>query len=341
MEGLHLEQTPEALAAVLKPLLAGERPGPALVRLSLRLGLEAAYPLAKVGATDARLAAEERVSFLRTLGELKRPETLPALLDLLRREQSPVVRTAVLLALQRFDAPEVAGTIVELYPKLPVALQDKARDALVSRAGWCAALLTGVEKGSPPAKDFSLDQVRRILLHKDTKLNQRTEKLWGQVKPATSREKQGRILAVSQMLRKEAGDPGRGKPLVVKHCLNCHQLFGEGAKIGPDLTAVDRKNLEVLLPNVIDPSAVIREGFQQYIVVTEGGQTLTGLLAENTADTVTILDAKGTRTTLRRKEIESLTRAETSLMPEGILDPLSDQEVRDLFAHLRSEPAKP
>lgn len=127
---------------------------------------------------------------------------------------------------------------------------------------------------------------------------------------------------------------------MVKHCLNCHQLFGEGAKIGPDLTAVDRKNLEVLLPNVIDPGAVIREGFQQYVVTTADGRVLTGLLAENTKELVTVLDAKGVRTTIRAKEIDSLVRAETSLMPEGILDPLSDQELRDCFAYLRSEPAK-
>ena len=112
-------------------------------------------------------------------------------------------------------------------------------------------------------------------------LTARAEKLWGQVRPATSREKQGRITAVAQILAKGAATAARGKPLVAKHCLNCHQLFGEGEKIGPDLTAVDRKNLDVLLQNVIDPSAVIREGYQQYIVATVDGRVLSGLLAEN------------------------------------------------------------
>jgi putative heme-binding domain-containing protein len=197
--------------------------------------------------------------------------------------------------------------------------------------------LTAVRGEKVPAKDFHVDQLRRILLHKDGKLNERVEKLWGQVRPASSREKQGRIMAVSQILAKGPGDARRGKPLVTKHCLNCHQLFKEGTKIGPDLTSVDRKNLEVLLPNVIDPSAVIREGYQQYNVTSTDGRILAGLLAENTSEKVTVLDAKGVQTTLRRKEIESLTRSDTSLMPEGILDELSDQEIRDLFAYLRSE----
>ena len=223
---------------------------------------------------------------------------------------------------------------------MPPPLQDKARDVLVSRPAWSAAMLAAVEKGALPAKDFSLDQVRRIVLHQDSALTARAEKLWGQVRPATSREKHGRITAVSQILAKGPGDAARGKPLVAKHCLNCHQLFGEGEKIGPDLTAVDRKNLDVLLQNVVDPSAIIREGYQQYVVATVDGRVLSGLLAENSGGKVTVLDAKGVRTPLREKEVESMTRADTSLMPEGILDPLSDQELRDVFAYLRSEPGQ-
>jgi putative heme-binding domain-containing protein len=253
------------------------------------------------------------------------------------REPVPV-RAAALLALSSYEAPEVARAVIGNYSGLPPALQDKARDVLVSRPAWSGALLTAVEKGVIPAKDFSLEQVRRVVLHKDSALTSRAEKLWGQVRPATSRETQGRILAVSQILAKGPGEAARGKTLVAKNCLNCHQLFGEGEKIGPDLSAVDRKNLDILLRNVIDPGAIIREGYQQYIVATVDGRVLSGLLAENSAGKVTVLDAKGVRTPLREKDVDAMTRAETSLMPDGLLDSLSDQEVRDVFAYLRSEP---
>ncbi len=220
------------------------------------------------------------------------------------------------------------------------ALRDQARDVLVSRPAWAASTLAAVEKDSLPARDFSLEQVRRVLLHKDAGLAGRVGKVWGQVRPATSREKKGRILAVSQVLAQGSGDPTRGKPLAAKHCLSCHQLFGEGQKVGPDLTAADRKNLDVLLLNVVDPSAVIREGYQQYVVTTADGRVYSGLLAEDMPDRVTVLDARGMRTPLARKEVGSVTRADSSLMPEGILDALSDQELRDLFAYLRSEPGR-
>lgn len=341
MEGLHFDTAPETLASTLKPLLAEDHPSSALIRLAVRLGLKAAYPLALVRAVDARLGVQERAAFIGVLGELKRPQSLPALLRLLGDKEPAPIRAAALQAVQRYEAPEVAAAVLSQYPTMTSALQDKARDLLVSRPLWSAQALTAVEKGAIPAKDFAIEQVRRVLLHKVPKLNERAEKLWGQIHPATSREKKGRIMAVSQILAKDKGDPSRGKPLVVKNCLNCHPFFGEGAKIGPDLTAVDRKNLDVLLPNIIDPSGIIREGYQQYIVTTVDGRVLSGLLAENTSEKVTVLDAKGVQTTLRKQDIDSITRADTSLMPEGLLYTLSDQELRDLFAYLRSEPGQP
>jgi putative heme-binding domain-containing protein len=145
---------------------------------------------------------------------------------------------------------------------------------------------------------------------------------------------------VAGLLAKGAGDPVRGRSFVVKNCLNCHQLFGEGEKLAPDLTAVDRKNLDVLLQNIVDPSGIIREGYQQYIVATVDGRILSGLLVENSGGKVTVLDAKGVRTPLRESDVESTRRADSSLMPEGLIDTLNDQELRDFFAYLRSEPGQ-
>jgi putative heme-binding domain-containing protein len=263
------------------------------------------------------------------------------LLRLLGGQEPQAVRSAALLALQRYENPEIASTVIGHYPAMPAALKSQVRDLLVSRAAWSTAMLAAVERRLIPVNDFTLDQVRRVVLHRERLLTGRAEKLWGQVRPATNREKQGKIMAVSQILAQQKGDPARGKPLVVKTCLNCHQLFGEGEKIGPDLTAVDRKSLDILLQNVVDPSAVIREGYQQYNVATVDGRVLAGLLAENSGGKVTILDAKGVRFPLREREVEAINRSDASLMPEGLLDPFTDQELRDLFAFLRSEPGPP
>lgn len=338
LDGLSRAVAPAPLVEVLGPLLVQERASPGLIRLALRLGMEEARPLALARAGDARVAADERARFVRALGEVKKKEGPAPLLKLLGREEPTPVRTEALLALQRYDSAEVGSVIVAQYPHMPQALRDKARDVLVSRPAWSAAAVAAVERGALPAKDFTIDQLRRLVLHKDVDTIERAARLWGAVRPATSREKQGRILAVSQILAKGPADPTRGRPLVAKHCLTCHQLFGEGAKIGPDLTGADRKNLEVLLPNIIDPSAVIREGFQQFVVTTSDGRVLAGLV-ESGADRVTVVDAKGIRTILPKAEVEAIARTPASLMPEGSLDSLSDQELRDLFAYLRADAA--
>ena len=340
MEGLRLERCPEALAPVLLPMLSEKQPSSALVRLAARLGLKPAYPLAAARAADPKRPAVERADFIRTLGELKRPESLAPLLSLLDGKEPAAVRTAALLALQRYDSPEVAAALIAQYPNMPPPLQDKVRDVLVSRPAWSLAMLAAVEKTALNAKDFSPDQIRRVVFHQDSQLTARAEKLWGQVRPATSVEKRGRISAIAGLLAKGKGDADRGKALVVKNCLNCHQLFGEGERISPDLTAVDRKNLDVLLQNIVDPSAIIREGYQQYVVATTDGRVLSGLLVENSGGKVTVLDAKGVRTPLRESDVETTRRADSSLMPEGLLDVLNDQELRDFFAYLRSEPGQ-
>jgi putative heme-binding domain-containing protein len=263
------------------------------------------------------------------------------LVKVLGTRETPAVQEAALAALQGFGGPDVAAAILKGYSTLSPTLRDRARDVLVSRPVWSARLVAAVQAGNVPARDFSLEQVRHLLLHKDPALGSRVKKLWGKVQAQTSREKQGRIQAVAEVLSRGKGEAALGKQLAARHCLICHQLFGEGQRVGPDLTAADRKNLDVLLPNVIDPSAVIREGYQQYIVTLTDGRVLSGLIAEQSPATVTLVDARNARTVIPRKDIDELTQADTSLMPEGLLDELSDQELRDLFQYLRSEPGSP
>src|SRR5207302_5802519 len=111
------------------------------------------------------------------------------------------------------------------------------------------------------------------------------------------------------------------------HCATCHTLFGEGQKVGPDLTGADRKNRDFLVVSVVDPSAVIRPEFAAHNVITTDGRFLTGLIAEQTPNAVTLLDAKGQRTVLAREKIEPLMPSLVSPMPEKILDPLADQQL--------------
>ena len=127
----------------------------------------------------------------------------------------------------------------------------------------------------------------------------------------------------------------RGRVLFDKHCGVCHTLSGEGKKNGPDLTRANRHDRAALLANIVDPSSVIRREFMSYVVITTSGQVITGLIAEQDAASVTLLDAKGYRIRITRDKIETVRESSASLMPERILDQLTVQELRDLFSYLQ------
>jgi putative heme-binding domain-containing protein len=121
-------------------------------------------------------------------------------------------------------------------------------------------------------------------------------------------------------------------------CAACHKLFGEGNIIGPELTGADRKNAEWLLSQIVDPSGFIRPEYVNHNVEMKDGRSLTGLIAEQSAAALTLLDAQNQRTVLNRADVKELTASSTSLMPEGLLEALAPQQVRDLFSYLQGEP---
>ncbi len=198
-------------------------------------------------------------------------------------------------------------------------------------------IVKAVERKELSDKDVSLEQVRRLLDHNDETLQQRVTKIWGKVQPQTELQKRGRITAISQFLRRARGDVGRGAELFKKMCANCHQLHGKGTKIGPDLTGAERKDTLKLIRNIVDPSAEIRPQFIAHIAETSSGRVTTGLLAESTDETITLLDTKNKRVVLRRSDVEALKESTVSLMPEKLLAQLTDQQIRDLFAYIQSD----
>ena len=137
-------------------------------------------------------------------------------------------------------------------------------------------------------------------------------------------------------MRSGSGVPKPGKKIFADQCARCHTLFGKGGKVGPDLTTYRRDDLETMLLNIVNPSAEIREGYTSYVVATTDGRTLTGVLVEQDKNVVVLRDSESKERTLARDAIEELRPSRTSLMPEGLLKNLNEQQVRDLFGYLRS-----
>jgi putative membrane-bound dehydrogenase-like protein len=315
---------------------------PTLLRLALRLGDAEAHAEALRGVADAKRPEAERVGLLDALGQVARADDRPALLAVLQGATTDTLRGAALATLQTYASAEVYGALLALYPKWSATMRSKAQAFLASRPESALLLLQAVDAGKIPAKEVPLEQLRRIVLHKDAGLDKLVEKHWGKIAPATAGEKLTQIRNTLAALQKGKADPVRGQALFTQHCAVCHALFGQGNKVGPDLTSADRKNREFLVTSIIDPSAVIRPEFAAYNILTTDGRILTGLVVENTPQAVTLLDAKNERTVLPRDKIDEIKVSAASLMPEKLLDALSEQEVRDLFGYLQADgpPAK-
>jgi putative heme-binding domain-containing protein len=240
-------------------------------------------------------------------------------------------------ALERSDHGEIAAKVLTLYPALSAPLKEKACELLCSRKAWALALLDAVDQQTLPRSTLSLAQLRRIQLHADPAIDALLEKNWGKIRAVSSAEVQQRVASLTKTIASHTGVATAGKAIFETNCGKCHKLFGVGTSIGPDLTGAERNRLDVLLANIVDPSGVVRPEFQTYVAVTSDGRILSGLMAESSPRTVTLLDPANVRTVLSRDDIEEIKTSTVSLMPEQLLDKLSEQDVSDLIAYLQSD----
>ncbi|MEX0978069.1 MAG: HEAT repeat domain-containing protein, partial [Pirellulales bacterium] len=308
----------------------------AVVRLAVRIGRDEARGRAAAIALDEKLPEAKRIEAINTLGEIGKSEAVEPLLRFLDAP-STTLSSAALAALARLDDARIAPALLKKVPNMDAQARAKACDALLARKVWAGLLLDLVEQNKLPAKEITVEQLRVVALHKDARLDALVKKHWGTIQSGTPEERLAEMRRISNDLRAAAGDVSAGKGLFAKHCGTCHKLFGEGNQVGPELTHANRKNIAELLTTIVDPSAMVRREYQNFLVQTTDGRVLTGLLVEQGAGSLTLLSAKNERTTIAREAIEEIGESTLSLMPENILGPLKPQELRDLFGYLQSE----
>ena len=243
-------------------------------------------------------------------------------------------RPAVLARLGRFDDPSIAERVLAAYDKQEPVWKTTARGLLVSRASWAAKLLDAVDAGTISATEISPDDVRRMAQHHDAALDARLVARFGRFREATPEERLAVVRRLNNDLRAGMGDPHRGRALFKEHCGTCHRLFGEGNQVGPDLTTANRGDRQFLLTSLVDPSDQVRKEYLSYQAQLADGRVLTGLVIEQSAESITLVDAKNERTVVPRGEIESIEPAEKSLMPDGVVEKLTPAQLRDLFSFL-------
>jgi putative membrane-bound dehydrogenase-like protein len=341
LEGRTMKLVPDALFDALGQYEAAHPDDPLILEILLRMNVPSAYIALRKKAVDASAPDSERIKAVQLLGQVRDSKAKELFLTQLAAVKSDAVRIGLLSGLEAFDDPAVGGCVLDQYTRWSPAVKKRAIQLALSRPSWALDLLRRFDQGVFPKADLTLDHAKAAVALNDTQVTTLVEKHFGKLAPATAGEKQARIAWLTREL--QVGGPGnaaRGKALFTKHCGACHQLHGEGGKVGPDLTTADRKNRAYMLTQIVDPSGYIRPEYIVHNVTTTDGRKLSGIVAESSAESVTLVNVvndQPQKTVVAKADIEDLKPSAVSLMPEKLLDTLSYTEIVDLFAYLASD----
>lgn len=335
-EGGEMPKLPDSLTKALNDYMAKQSGGD--LTLALRSGNADALKNALKLLSDAKASNTARIAIAKTLAELGKQEAVMPMVAILKSGAAPSLKRGILQAAAKFDDKRLPEALLlgwEGQIAGDKALREDALRVMAGRKEWAQILINFVNEWKVPAKHFTIDIVRQLSLHKDAEIDASIEKHWkGLLATGPTPEKKKEAERIKAVIKSGLGDAEKGKLQFTARCAVCHSLFGEGGKIGPELTGYDRSNADFWLDNMFTPSLEIREGFGAYIVKTKGGQMLTGLMDAQDAQGIVLKDIAGNKTAIKQADIEKLEASPISLMPEGLTTGMSDADLKDFFAYL-------
>lgn len=311
-----------------------------LLKLNGRLGnpLVTQHALQVISNENSKQA--QKMAMFNLLRQFGDASCVEPLLPLLKSKQPAWLKQAAMSVLARYDDDRVIDTLFSEYQQYDSTSRSRARQILFARKRSAHQFLKAIDKGTYQANEVPLSELTTLTTYQEKPITALITKHWGRINSSTAEQKITEIRRVRFNL-KTAGNLKRGHELFTKHCATCHQLFGEGKILGPDLTTANRKDLNYLLESIINPNAFIRKEFVPSVVLTTDGRVLTGIIIKDSPEQIVLANNKNEQSTIRRNDIEEIHNATVSLMPEDVLKQLNDQDLRDLFSYLQSSgPAK-
>jgi putative membrane-bound dehydrogenase-like protein len=252
------------------------------------------------------------------------------------------VNMEAIQGLTQFDQDGVAQRIIDRYMQFYPHERPQAIMALVSRPRFAATLLAAVEAGKIPKADFGPAAARQVRAFNDAKLNALLSKVWGETRE-TSADKLKLVAELKARHTPESlakADLGKGRALYAGVCGQCHKLYGEGGALGPDLTGSGRHDINYLIENIVDPSAVVDAAYYLNSITLKDGRVLSGIVGAQSERTLT-LRSVGQETVIDKQDIAKRDTMPISLMPEGLLQAFTAEQQRDLLAYLMSNSQVP
>ena len=350
LAGQRSTTKPEAWDVVYQRMMRTDNPKIKLQATSIAIlfGDQKAISELRQIVNSIEQPVDRRLQALHALLAAKDPTLVATLLAIVTSssdstsDTSMLLREAALRGLAQYDDPTIAAALLRMYPSLSTGDRRIAIATLCSRANSAISLLQAIERKQIQPADLSADLARQIEYFGSAQAKELLVRAWGQVR-ASSEDKAKLI----ENYKKLVNDPNQpkvdvnfGRAVFMKTCQRCHVLYGLGQHLGPDLTGSNRANLDYLIENIVDPSSVMANEYRQSIVMTDGGQVITGIIRDETEKALSIQTADAI-VIVPKDEIEQRKTSEKSMMPDDQLSPFSPHEIRSLVAYLQTKEQVP
>jgi putative membrane-bound dehydrogenase-like protein len=296
--------------------------------------LDKLFTAARTIAADRHADAAERLMAIRLLGRglSQREEDVTRLADLLVPQTGQEIQLAAVTGLGRLRDAHVPEALLRGWKGYSPSVRAQVLDVLLRREDWLRAILTALDHKQ--ILPFEVDAARRqrLLQHRNEIVRDRAARLFA---GAIDTDRQKVVEAYRSVLNLK-GDPRHGVQVFSKTCATCHQLGGIGHVVGPDLASLGDKSPETLLIAILDPNRAVEARYINYVAATKNGLTLTGILASETGNSITLVGPDAKQHVLLRTDLEELVSSNKSLMPEGLEKELKPHDLADLIAFIRS-----
>ena len=245
------------------------------------------------------------------------------------------LRIHALRALSSYDDPRVPTSLISAYPTLKTDEKSAALTTLVARPASIAALIAAFDAKTLPVKDLTAPIARLIQAAKRKDFDEWIVKNFGALNTSDA-QRQAEIVRYKKFLGDESiltADVKSGREIFLRTCSACHNMFGQGGHIGPELTG-SYSDTDYLLQNILDPNAIIGRDYQQTFITLKDGNFVAGVVTGEDDRTLT-LKTLAAPVTLAKDTIAKRDLSPQSMMPVGLLNTLEEPDVRDLFLYLR------
>jgi putative membrane-bound dehydrogenase-like protein len=281
-------------------------------------------------ALDEDRPVAQRAQAARSLAMASFEKAEPVLVELLDGRQPEAVQTAALQTLSRFTEPAVATRIVDAWRGFSPKVRGEASEAIFARRERLDVLLDALKEKRIATSQLDPARIQFLLAHPDSQLRAQAEQLLGGAQLARREEA---VAAYRETLDMK-GDAPRGRAVFKRECAGCHKLEGVGYELGLPLQNVKTRGAEGLLLQILDPNREVNPTYLNYTVLTMAGRLITGVITSETATSITLTRADGEQDTVLRHDIDELISSELSIMPEGLEEKITKQEMADVIQYL-------